>query len=121
MPLPTLRRTMMMNDEEERVRLKIFNRDTHVVTYGTVNVYNIGLEPYELDNIFAHLDLEGSSWQAEDFKIDGGKHYDEEGNSYIFGCLSISTKGRDHQDFMEFEQRWTEAEKEEAGENYGRF
>ena len=94
-------------------RLEIFTSDNYVVSYGTVNVYNIGLEPYELENIFAHLDLDESGWQRDDFKIDGGKRYDEEGNSYIFGCLSICTKDRDHQDFVELEKRWVEAEKEE--------
>ena len=111
----------MRHDEETRDGLKIFNSEAYVVTYGTINIYDIGLEPYELENIFAHLDLQGSAWQADDFKIDGGKSYDEEGNSYVFGHLSISTKGRDHQDFVELEKRWTEAEQKEAGESYEQF
>ncbi len=97
--------------------LKIFNDETFVVTHGTVNIYNIGLEPYELGNIFAYLDLKGSAWQVDDFKIDGGKSYDEDGNSYVFGCLSICVKGRDHQAFLELEKRWIEAEKKEEEVN----
>lgn len=99
-------------------KLTIFTDNTKVLTYGDVVQYDLGLEPYELSSIFAHLDLKGSGWCEDDFTIDGGKSYDEYGYSNVFGILSIKTKEKHQQEFLELEKRWIEAEKKEVETSY---
>ncbi len=92
-------------------KLEVFTDEAHVVHYGDVAQFDLGLEPYELSTIFEFLELSNSGWFEDDFKIHGAKCYDEEGNSYIVGSISIEMKGRGTRELLELEKRWLEAEK----------
>ncbi len=87
-----------------------FEDENEVIKDNLPIAFDLNCEPWELHEILTHLYLTKSTWSNAMFNVDGFKNYDEDGNSYWVGVLTILAEGQNKQDFLELAHLWEEAE-----------